>query len=73
MDSYCLACWNERNGLHLTEEQVELSKEPRVCAGCGQPLPVVSGMTSELSRSRSLLRQEEKPDRESADLPEKKK
>lgn len=70
MERYCLVCWNKRNGLQLAEGQVEFSKEPEICGGCGQLLPVVAGMISESSSSRSLFRQEEQPGTGSADAPE---
>lgn len=57
MDRFCLACWNRRNHLHLTVEQVELSKSVFTCSDCGKMERMVIGMISENAGARSLLRQ----------------
>ena len=41
MAEFCLDCWNELNHIHLTEEDVILSKHLDLCEGCEKMRPVV--------------------------------
>jgi len=41
MAEFCLDCWNKLNHIHLTEEDVILSKDLDLCEGCEEMKQVI--------------------------------
>ncbi len=55
MAEFCLQFWNRMNERNDTEREVELSKEPERCEGCGEMKCVVVALRCPLWRGPKWL------------------